>query len=65
MAKGNITTNIEKTNHYFIDGSTGEQLTQQEFNAKYNKGIRNVLGSNRVTLTKEAGEAEVKGEETV
>lgn len=51
MAKGKVTINITDKSYVFIDGATGDELTQEEFNRKYKQGgIGSILGANRVTL---------------
>lgn len=56
--KGKIITNITNKDYVYINGETGEQLTKEQFNAKHNKGIRNVLGTNRVAVSSQEGQGE-------
>ncbi len=41
-----VTINIEKNEHTFIDGTTGQELTPEQFNQKYS--TVNVGGLTRV-----------------
>lgn len=64
--KGKILTNITKTDYVYIDGATGEELTQNEFQKRYNKKFKilgkTILGENNIPL--ETGEREERKEET-
>ncbi len=58
MAKHKIDINITKHEYGFIDGQTGEELTQEQFNRKYKKIGGFDLGGNRVKVQKESGQGE-------
>jgi len=58
MAKGKVTINITKTDYVYIDGETGEELTKAEFNRRHNKGIKSILGANRIEVQGKGGTEE-------
>lgn len=62
MAKGKVSVNITDKSYVFIDGATGEELTQEEFNRRHRQGgVGAILGANRIKIqSPEAGEGEEK-----
>lgn len=52
-----VTINITKDEHSFIDGTSGEELTQEQFNQKYSAinlgGLTAILSGGKVETEEE------------